>query len=417
MDGSEPLIGFHMARALSNHAEIVVVTNNFFRPSIEDNGGLGRAEVAYIDQEAAWHRTGSFVAKLGLSAGFTTLVSLPQSLAFERAAWRRFRDELAEGRFDLVHRINPVSSAFPSAMANLSPVPFVVGPVNGGLPFPTQFRRELHQEREWLRYVRGAVRFIPSLRATYRKASAVLASGQHTIDTLPIRRRDNVFNLMEVGVDTERFQPPEARPIRERTTFLFVGRLVPFKCVRLAIDAFAASPTLRRHRFLILGVGPERAALEDQVRRLDLGATVEFLGQRPNHEIAALMWEADVFVFPSIRESGGLVVAEAMASGLACVVADHGGPSNILTDRAGIKIPIGEPDVVAARFRVALESLAEDHSLRDRLGRAARERILQHFTWEGKARKIVEVYRWVLGLRSDKPDLEAITEDAARNPT
>ena len=253
---------------------------------------------------------------------------------------QHFQSELKSGRFDIVHRVTPVNSALPSPLASWSPVPFVIGPINGGLPYPKQFRRELWQEREWLRFVRGFAQFLPYVRSTYRKSAAILASGQHTIDRLPVRDHGNVFNMMEVGFDPITFQPTLERPSQDKVTFLFVGRLVPFKCARIAIAAFGSSPLLRRHRLLIVGDGPERGSLQEQVKSLRLEGTVELLGNRSHDEVAQLMGSADVFVFPSIRESGGLVVAEAMASGLACVVTDYGGPGNILTDTSGIKIPL-----------------------------------------------------------------------------
>jgi glycosyltransferase involved in cell wall biosynthesis len=326
-------------------------------------------------------------------------------IAFERAVWRRFRRELSEGHFDLVHRLNPVCSAVPSPLATWSPVPFVIGPINGGLPYPKQFRRELWREREWLRLARGAVNFFPYTRSTYRRSAAILAAGQHTIDNLPISDRSKVFNLLEVGFDPKTFLSFSTRPHHERLTFLFVGRLIPFKCPDMAIAAFGASPLLRRHRLLIVGDGPDRGLLEEQVRCLDLGSTVKFLGRRSNAQVAELMRSADVFVFPSIREAGGQVVVEAMASGLPCVVTDYGGPGEIVTSECGIKIALADREELIARFREKLEELAEDGDLRSRLGRAAQERVRSSFTWDAKARLYVEVYRWVLGHRPDNPDL------------
>ena len=285
----------------------------------------------------------------------------------------------------------------------------MIGPVNGGLPYPKQFRQELRREREWLRHVRGMVNALPYVRSTYRRSAAILASGQHTIDRLPIRDRSNVFNVMDGGFDPATFPPPPPRANRDRLTFLFAGRLVPFKCPRVAIAAFGASPLLRRHHLIIAGDGPDRAMLEKQVLDLGLECTVEFTGMRTNTEIGHLMRSADVFVFPSIRESGGLVILEAMASGLACVVTDYGGPANFLTDQCAIKVPLGSTEEFTHRFREGLEKLATNNELRDRLGNAAMVRAHDLFTWDAKARTIVEIYRWVLGNRRDKPDLEVVS--------
>jgi glycosyltransferase involved in cell wall biosynthesis len=414
---SEVMMGYQMARAIGKHVDAVVATHCYFEDSINASGGLGQAEPAYIDLHKLSMMTGRTVRRFKMGAASGTLAQFPLAVAFERAVWRRFRKELSEERFDIVHRLTPQSSALPSLLASWSPVPFVIGPVNGGLPYPKQFRAELHREREWLRYVRGVVNVFPYVKTTYRKAAAVLASGQHTIDHLPIRNRNNVFNMSEIGFDPADFAQPVRHQPSDKLTFVFVGRLVPFKCPRIAIAAFGASALLRRHRLLVVGDGPDRGLLEEQVRSLGLESTVEFAGARPVSEIPAIMQAADVFVFPSIRESGGLVVVEAMASGLPCVVTDYGGPGDAVAVNCGIKIPLGSAEQLIGQFKDKLEQLASDPELRERLSTAARKRALDVFTWERKARMFVEIYRWVLGRRPDKPDLDSVVgEDAMHLP-
>lgn len=406
--GSETNIGFQLARALAEYVEVVVVTHVYFRDCIERAGGLGRAEGAYLDFEAQSVRTAKITRWLKLSASGGALVNLPLTVAFERGVYRRFESDLSSGRFDLVHRVTPVSSALPSPLASLSPVPFVIGPVNGGLPYPKQFRRELWQEREWLRYIRGLAQFVPYVRSTYRKAAAIFASGQHTIDRLPIRDHGNVFNMLESGYDPGTFQPAGERPSRDRLTFLFVGRLVPFKCTRLAVAAFGSSPLLRRHRLLIVGDGPERGTLREQIKSLGLEDNVELLGGRSHSEVAESMRSADVFVFPSIREPGGAVLMEAMGTGLPCVVTDYGGPGNVLAADCGFKVPMGTQEELIAGFREKMETLALDRDLRNRFGAVAAARVRRSFTWDSKCKMFVEVYRWILGLRADKPDFDSV---------
>ena len=101
----------------------------------------------------------------------------------------------SKGEFDLVHRITPMSPTLPSPMASWSPAPFVLGPLNGGLKWPSAFREELAREREWLSYVRGIYRLLPYQNSTYRRSSAILAAFKHTIDDLPKHLHTKVFGF------------------------------------------------------------------------------------------------------------------------------------------------------------------------------------------------------------------------------
>ncbi len=389
---------------LSKHVDAMVATHPMNRETLS-RYGIGSAEIAYFDTEYISRPVWSVSQSLRFNAASMTALGALTQVAFEWEVWKHFKNDLKKGRFDLIHRISPTSSAVPSPIARWSKVPFLLGPVNGGLKWPKQFSKELRKEGEWLRYVRGLNRYLPYVRGTYERAALVFAAFQHTIDNLPIKSLDRVMNIPDIGIDPAMYPPPQARAPRKRLIFLFAGRLVPFKCADIAVAAFGASPELRRHCLLITGQGPERGHLEEIVRELSLESCVEFLGYLPSQgDVAEVMRTADVFVFPSIRESGGGAVIEAMASGLACVVVDHGGPASLVTSVSGVKIPLASREEITERLTRELERLATDSAYRQRLGAAAAERAQHYFTWDFKAKKMVEGYRWVLGQRAEKPE-------------
>lgn len=411
---SLPVVGFKACRAIAEQVPAVVVTHVRNRPQIERDG-MGKAEVVYVSNEyLAWPMCRlSRLIRGGTSVAWTANIAfsyLPY-LAFECEVWRRFRHDLRAGRFDIVHRVTPMSPTLPSPMASWSPVPFVLGPLNGGLRWPAGFASELHREREWLTYVRGAHRLLPYYQSTYRKSAAILAAFSHTIADLPASERDRAIDMAEVGIDPTLFSVPE-RPFPEgRLTFLYAGRLVPYKCPDVAIAAFAASPELRKHRLLIVGDGPERPRLEQMVVEGNLGHCVEFLGRRTQAEVGAIMRLADVFVFPSIRELGAGVVVEAMAAGLACVVVDYGAPGGLIEPDRGVKVPLGNKPELTAGFTRALEGLLEDREKLASVGSAAHEYALREYAWEAKARKTVAIYQEVLG-RGKSASVEALRNRA-----
>jgi glycosyltransferase involved in cell wall biosynthesis len=392
---SLPLVGFNLCRALARRLDVVVATHVRNRADLQAGGIDG--EVVFLDNEyiaRPMYRAATWIRR-GDAVGWTTNVAMAYLpyLAFEREVLRRFGSDLRAGRFDLVHRVTPMSPTLPSFAAGRLPVPFVLGPLNGGLPWPPAFRAELHREREWLTHARNAYRLLPFYRSTYRRAARILAAFPHTIADLPAETRTRCVDLPEVGIDPERFEAPPPRPDRAALTLLFVGRLVPYKCPDVALRAFLESEALRRHRLLFVGDGPERPALERLCAEHGVGDQVRFLGARPQHEVARFMRDADLFVFPSIRELGGGVVVEAMACGLPCVVVDYGGPGGLVDASSGIKVPLGSKPALIARTRSALEQLVADRGLRLALGERARARAVREYAWSAKAEKIETIYR------------------------
>ena len=407
---SLPVVGYNACRGIAEHVETVVATHVRNRQNI-DNAGFGNASVTYLDNEyiASPLYKAARLLRGGESVGWTTNIAMqyPPYLAFEWEAWRKFEGELKAGKFDLVHRVTPMSPTLPSPMArwlHRIKVPFILGPLNGGLRWPPEFTGELKKEKERLTYLRDAYKLLPYARSTYAKSTAILAAFQHTIDRLPGDRRDRMIDFPEVGINPTMFEAPAERPEKPRVTFLYAGRLVPYKCPDVAVRAMAASSNLRQHRLIVAGDGPEMPGLQKIVQENQLESCVELIGRRTQPEIGQLMREADVLAFPSIRELGAGVVVEAMATGLPCIVVDYGGPGGLINSANGIKVPLGNKQHLVQQFAAEMEKLANDRQRRLDLGRQAHLDALRMYAWTAKGKKTVEVYKWALGRRAEKPD-------------
>lgn len=402
---SLPIVAYKAAKALAEVAEVTLVTHVRNRTAIE-KVGVGNARVAFIDNESIarpMHRLAQLL-RGGNTVAWTTNVAMSYLpyVVFELMAWKQFGARLRAGEFDVVHRLTPMSPTMPSPMASRSPVPFVLGPLNGGLKWPSDFVAELHREREWMTYLRHLYRLLPYARSTYRRASAVLAAFPHTVADMPASARPRTIDLAEVGIDPELFHSGQGRR-PEPFTFLFVGRLVPLKCVDVAVEALAGSEALRHCRLRIVGDGPELDSLKALVARHRAEDRIEFLGRVPQAEVAQVMRESHVFVFPSIRELGAGVVVEAMACGLCCLVVDYGGPGGLIDASRGVKVPLAHKAILVRSMREQMERLARDPAHVAALAAEARRYALAEYSWEAKAVKTLEVYRWVTGQRRDKP--------------
>ncbi len=406
---SLPIVAHNACKAIADHAEVVVATHVRNRPVLEKTG-VGGARVEYIDNEylaAPMDRFSRFV-RGGDHYAWTVAAALswPIQITFEWEVWKRFKEELRRGEFDVVHRMTPMSPTLPSPLASWSPVPFILGPINGGLSWPPGYESELRREREYLRYIRGAYKLMPFYQQSIRDSRCILASFQHTIEELPAAAKGKTIDFPEVGIDPERFAWPGARPQRDQLTFLFAGRLVPYKCPDVAIEIFARSPALRRHRLVLVGEGTERPRLEALIREHKLEGTVELLGMRSQAEVGTLMREADLFLFPSVRELGAGAVVEAMACGCVPLVVNYGGPADLVTDATGIRIPIGSKQELVTHYIRKLEHLVEDREQISRMSRAAYERAVRYYSWDAKAKKTLEIYEWATGRRSEIPRFE-----------
>ena len=403
---SLPVVAYKAARAIAEVAEVVVATHVRNRENIR-KAGFGKAQVRYVDSEYVARPMYKFSRLLrgGTDTAWTTAVALyyPSYLAFEWEVWKAMGGELRAREFDVVHRLSPMSPTLPSPMAAWSPVPFVLGPLNGGLKWPRAFVEELAREREWMSYVRAAYGALPYQKSTYRRSAAVLAAFQHTIDDLPKAAQARAINFPEVGIDPEIFDRTPQRTARKKKTILFAGRLVPYKMPQLVVKCFAQSRLLRAHDLVIVGDGPERPAIERLIDDHGLHKQVRLLGWKPQADVAELMRSADIFAFPSIRELGAGVIVEAMACGLACVVVDYGAPGSLVDSGRGLKVSAGTREELTENFAKALEYLVEDDAAAARIGTAGREYAMRHFTWDAKAEKTMAVYDFAVG-RAARPD-------------
>ena len=407
---SVPLVGWSYARALREKFDVHVVTHVRNRDAILAAGWAEGEDFTAIDSEAVagpmWKTMEAVQKATGVGWTASTAFSNLAYYYFEHLLWARFGDRIAAGDYALVHRITPLSPTTPSIIAGRcrrAGTPFMFGPINGGVPWPRQFRKTQHLEGEWLSSVRGLHRALPGYRGTRRNANAILIGSQITFGQVSSSYRDKCVYLSENAVDPARFPEPESRPLGTPLRAAFVGRLVALKGVDMLLEA--AAPILRQGQLLldIIGDGPERERLEQMTKDLDLTSSVTFAGWVDHRALRERLVQADLFPFPSIREFGGGAVLEAMALGLVPIVVDYAGPAELVSDRSGYRIPLGTRDEIIRGYRDVLRELVQDPTPLLARRTAARARVLRHFTWTAKVAQTQQVYQWVLG-RAAKPD-------------
>jgi len=406
---SIPRVAYCHAAALAQLHDVTLVAQS----SVE--GDLRRATAPFRAIEAVktpwcdriWAWCERTILKDKHDTQIKTVFGFPVSLVFEWNAWRQMRSRIFAGEFDVVLRLLPLVPTIPSPFAFFlrnGPIPFVIGPLNGGLPWPPGFS-QLERQREWVSYLRNMYRFLPFARSTYRHATAIIAAGSHVYSEFAAKYSKKLFFVPENGIASSLcFADSRSPEPGAKLELIFVGGLVPRKACDLAVRA--AAPLLRSDlaRLTIIGDGPEQNRLEQLTRSLGIEKAVSFCGWLSQAEVLKRLRSADVMVFPSLRDFGGGVVFEGLATGAVPLVVDFGGPGDIVNPEVGYKVALtNEGDIVSDLEKILMDLVGN----RDRLNRIRQQGMSyarEHLTWEEKAQSTTRVLNWAVG-RGPKPDL------------
>ena len=409
---SVPLVGWSLTNALREVADVHLVTQIRNRDAIARTGWVEGQDFTAIDSEAVARPLWSLAEKLrmGEGKGWTTLQAISALIYpwFEHLVWKKFGADITNGTYDVVHRVTPLTPTIASPIAKkvrAAGVPFVMGPLNGGVPWPAEFDAERRAEKEWLSYIRSAYKHLPGRDTTLRNASAILIGSRHTQSEIPDRFQDKSIYMPENGIDPARFSQmakPPAKPLKA----CFIGRLVPYKGADMLISASADLLRKGAMTLDIVGDGPMMETLVAQANDLECANGITFHGWKAHHEVQSILAHSHVLSFPSIREFGGGVVLEAMALGVVPLVVDYAGPGELVSDTTGLKLPCGSRKEIIAGFKAELTRLAANPAKLKPIAMNAYAFVQDNFLWSRKAEQVAQVYDWVLsGARGEPPSV------------
>lgn len=382
--GSEPGVGWTWALALERLGyDVHVITRSNNREAIERRRDPSRSRLKFNYYDLpAWARFWKH-----WPGGIYVYYVL-----WQLGAYRQARRLHAKVHFDLVHHITFVSFRQPSFMGGLG-IPFIFGPVGGGETMPSHFRNALPLRYRLAESTRNAGNIFasidPMMRYTYSRASVIACTTEETMRAVPARFREKCVVQRAIGIEESRIRRSVevARTREEPAQFLFVGRLLYWKGLHLALRALDRvrldAPDVRLR---VIGAGSEADWFRKVAKDANVSDLVEWIPPRPQQE----MWEeyrrSIGFVFPSLHDSGGMVVLEALAAGLPVICLNLGGPGSIVDSSCGFRVEAtkaSETEVISG-LASAIIQLVQDHSLREQLAAGAQRRARES-TWEAAA--------------------------------
>jgi len=385
--GSEPEVGWQWALQMARFHDVTVLTRENNRSSIESAlKDLGETQPA---PKFIFHDRSAF---------FLDMKRRSKAVHLYYLLWQKSAREIVAQlhdihRFDLMHHVTFAGFRYPTAIWGHD-VASIWGPIGGIESIPRSllpWRHPTSLVYELLRNLNNLAQATPIyvLPRRARATTMILSSTpemKHAFEKLGM-----VSKLVpSIGLKTSeyRFRPkqPRSGPLR----LLFVGNIITLKGLDLALEALKSSNS--DSVFTLIGSGRYESAAKRYVAANGLSDRVHFTGRKPRSEVLSLYREHDVFLFPSLHDTGGYAVIEAMFNELPVICLDCGGPSVAVDVGCGIKVSTGTRSQVIERLANAVEWYDKNPVAMVSDGKSARQKVLKDYDWDNKGIQMNDLY-------------------------
>lgn len=319
-------------------------------------------------------------------------------LMWQKVAYHLVKKINQKEKFDIIHHVTLGDFRYLGPYWKLGSK-VVFGPVGGAQLTPKVFAPYVKNEKisEKIREcINTLVMKVPSYRKTLNKTSLILAANKETQKILQnyMDNPEKCELLTENGVRCEKLNGYIEKESTKNTILLWSGRMVNRKGLSFLLDAIQLLPKEKNFQLVLVGEGPEEKILKEKTTKLGLDDKVIFAGRVTYETMQEYYKKADVFVFPSLRETTGTVLFEAMSNGLPIISFNQNGAQLLLDDSCGIRVNI-DPSLanILKSFANAIEKMIDSPEKRKEMGNNAYKKIVSQYIWERKCELFFERYK------------------------
>jgi glycosyltransferase involved in cell wall biosynthesis len=385
--GSEPEVGWQWALQMARFHDVTVLTRANNRTAIE--AGLEKLQEHQPVPKFVYHDLNSYfvTAKRRLK-----LIKL-YYIRWQASARKVVAKLHAANRFDLLHHVTFAAYRYPTAIWGHG-VPSIWGPIGGAESIPAPLLPRDHPASLLAESARNLSNALQTSRYSMltqraRESSLILAT---TLEMQwALKRLGFSSELMPtIGLNTQESPYQAHRQSDGPLRLLYVGNVIGLKGIDLAVEALKLSEL--DATFTVVGDGNYFGALKKRAENVGLSSRIIFKGRLPREQVLALYPDYDVFVFPSLHDTGGYAVIEAMFNELPVICLDCGGPAVAVRENSGIKVPLGARERVVAGLAEAIRLYARDRTRLLSDGKEARKVILENYDWDKKGEEMNVCY-------------------------
>lgn len=303
---------------------------------------------------------------------------------------------------DILHFITYGTLRFPFFCSFL-PIRSIIGPLGGGETYPIGLIKGAKYSlilKEYLRLLSNyLIKISPLINLSLLRSDIIILKSADNLWLVPRYLHAKVRFLNDVGCKIVERRSPKPNKIqhKRRIKLLFVGRCVGWKGELLLMEiARMLIDSEIQFELCIIGEGPNHAIMVEKARKLEKYKNIYFFKDVENSIVQEYMRSSDLFVFPSMRDSGGTVIVECAQNGLPVLCFDCGGPGSLVDESWGFKIDVSKNYAKCAQdfFLVILNCYKNPDILE--LKRIKCIDWVKSNTWQARAIKLNEFYNQAL---------------------
>ncbi|MGN0533348.1 MAG: glycosyltransferase family 4 protein [Eubacterium sp.] len=290
-------------------------------------------------------------------------------------------------KFDIIHHITMGDFRFTGKMYRFKDAYTIYGPVGGGQSTPPSLKcYEKNQKVEKFREIINKTRAVsPFYKSRIKRFDDIYAINKETAEIISKASDGRCRLLMELAVSDEFKSLKIEKVPNDTVSIVFVGRLIEKKGLMLLLDVIERVDKNIPYTLTIYGGGPLSEAIEQTVKEKGLDGRVFLAGSVDHTEISKAYQGADIFVMPSLRETSGNVLIEAMAHRVPVAALDMSICSQLKVQSCGRFINTNQSrEAVINDFASAIEELAKSPEKRAELGENGYRFVNGELTWENK---------------------------------
>lgn len=394
-NGSEDQIGWGIPWEAAKQHTVSVITRTDLRKSIEtflERNETRSIKMYYVDIPEIYKK---------VFKGFFYSGRLLK--------WNRTVEDLVEElcrkeHFDIIHQLTPIEFRSIGDYGRIPGVKYVCGPIGAGQNIDKPMMRYVHGKNRFVELSRSCInqfyKFKIKLDGRLNRCDYLLFTNKETYEYLGGEKlRNKVEFYYDNGVNRDAILTEEdinSKAEHDEVHFLVAGRLLYIKGHDFLLDVLETLPENAHYQCRIVGGGPLFERLKKRCEASHLKEKVQVVGAvKYTQMIEEYKW-ADVLIFPSLRESSGTVILEAMTQAVPIITVNRFGGAVILDEDCAWFFEGQDFDTYRANLRsVILECINYPEKVKEK-GKHA-NKVVATQTWEEKVKHYTEIYRELIG--------------------